>query len=79
MENKTCPISKAVDLVGLQPLSNVLGVTYQAIRRWEKSGCLPRTEWTGETDYASKIAAAVAEAGGSITKQDLLVRPSKAA
>lgn len=30
-------ISKAIELVGLKYLADELGVTYQAIRKWEKS------------------------------------------
>lgn len=31
------------------------GVTYQAALKWFNQGFLPRTEWTGETNYASTI------------------------
>lgn len=30
-------------------------VTYQAVRKWAAKGHLPRTEWTGETQYAAAI------------------------
>ncbi|MBU9502861.1 hypothetical protein KTE58_23750 [Burkholderia multivorans] len=30
-------------------------VTYQAVKKWAAKGRLPRTEWTGETDYSSAI------------------------
>ncbi|MBG0879393.1 hypothetical protein H0X90_21625 [Burkholderia sp. 9775_39] len=30
-------------------------VTYQAVKKWVAKGRLPRTEWTGETDYSSAI------------------------
>ena len=56
-------LSKAIELVGLQEMARGLGVTYQAIRRWEAAGRLPRTEWTGETEYADRI---VELAGGKI-------------
>ena len=56
--DKTTPITQAVRIVGLQPLAAICGVSYQAVRKWEKAGRLPRTEWTGETNYRSKIAAA---------------------
>jgi len=29
--------------------------SYQAVKKWEKNGKLPRTEWSGETNYAEKI------------------------
>lgn len=67
------PITKAIEVVGLGKLAGVCGVTYQAIRKWERAGRLPRTEWTGETNYARKIAAAVTEAGTPMSRDDLLV------
>jgi hypothetical protein len=54
-------ITQAIELVGLQPLAQNLKkpdgtpVTYQAVRKWETAGHLPRTEWTGETSYAEQI------------------------
>lgn len=51
-------------------------VTYQAILKWARQGRLPRTEWTGETQYAKAMAAAV---GGKIKVRDLLQKPAKAA
>ncbi|ENH6337830.1 hypothetical protein ABWH74_001126 [Burkholderia vietnamiensis] len=30
-------------------------VTYQAVRKWIAKGRLPRTEWTGETNYSAAI------------------------
>lgn len=70
-------ISQAIEIVGLAKLARALGVTYQAIRKWEARGRLPRTEWTGETDYAALIEA---ETEGRITKVDLLsIQARKAA
>lgn len=48
-------LTQAITLVGLGRLASELKVTYQAIRKWEKAGRLPRTEWTGETNYAGVI------------------------
>lgn len=68
------PISRAIDLAGLQRLASACAVTYQAVRKWERVG-LPRTEWTDETDHSSKIAAAT---GGVVSKQELLAyRPRR--
>jgi len=68
-------ISKAVEIVGLAELARKLGVTYQAIRKWEKKGRLPRTEWTGETAYAAAIEQATQ---GKVTKEQLLAPPKAA-
>jgi hypothetical protein len=48
-------LTQAIELVGLARLASELEVTYQAIRKWEKAGRLPRTEWTGETNYGAVI------------------------
>lgn len=66
-------ITKAIEIAGLQPLADGLGVTYQAVRKWEKAGHLPRTEWTGETDHSSGIERLT---NRKVTKKALLsVRP----
>lgn len=62
-------ISKAIEIVGLAGLARQLDVTYQAVRKWEAKGRLPRTEWTGETDYAGVIERATK---GKISKAALL-------
>ena len=54
---------------GITALSRFCGVTYQAVRRWEVAGRLPRTEITGETQYATAIAKATR---GKITRKQLM-------
>lgn len=51
-------ITQAIEQVGLGKLAAACGVSYQALRKWEKAGRLPRTDWTGETDYAEAIEQA---------------------
>lgn len=62
-------ISKAIDLTGLTNLAKACGVTYQSVKRWEAKGRVPRTDWTGETDYARCIETATK---GQITRDQLL-------
>jgi DNA-binding transcriptional regulator YdaS (Cro superfamily) len=69
-------ISQAIEIVGLAKLAKALGVTYQAIRKWETKGRLPRTEWTGETDYAALIEVATE---GKVLKAALLSMPTRTA
>ncbi|MBR8435236.1 hypothetical protein KDW37_31245 [Burkholderia cenocepacia] len=44
-------------------------VTYQAVKKWAAKGRLPRTEWTGETDYSSAIEKIT---GKFVTRASLL-------
>lgn len=71
---KTQPLSDAIELLGLKTVSAVCGVTYQAVRKWERAGRMPRTEFTGETAYADAIAQACAEkdTGTTVTREALL-------
>ena len=62
-------ISKAIEIVGICRLANACGVRYQSIYKWEAKGRLPRTDWTGETDYASCIERATK---GAVTRDQLL-------
>lgn len=79
----TNPITQAINAVGLGALAAGLQVSGQAIRKWEAAGHLPRTEWTGETDYSSEIQRLT---GGAVSKAVLMAcrppakdkrRPSK--
>ena len=62
-------ISKAIAIVGIRKLGKACGISYQSIYRWERNGRLPRTDWTGETDYARCIETATK---GQITRDQLL-------
>lgn len=77
------PLKEAVELVGLGPLAKSLGLTYPAIRKWQRAGRMPRTEWTGETTYSVQIQALT---GGKVTVARLMskwpkspVRPAASA
>lgn len=71
--NQVHPLRAAIDAVGLTALSRRLGVTHQAVRKWEAAGRMPRTEWTRETGYCDAIERlTVARPGGPITREMLL-------
>lgn len=57
------------DAGGAEKVAKVCGVSARAVYKWAAAGSLPRTEYTGETQYAEKIAAA---AGGAFSSQELL-------
>lgn len=63
------PLARAIDAVGLVRLARSVGVSYQAVRKWQVAGRLPRTEWTGETSYAESIERATS---GAVTRDELL-------
>lgn len=69
------PVTRSIDALGLLPLARACGVSYQAVRKWERLGRFPRTEWTGETSY---IGCVIAAAGAlvppvSLTREELLI------
>lgn len=51
-------LKKAVDILGgCEATGLVCRVSGKAVQKWLKAGRLPRTEATGETNYAETIAA----------------------
>jgi hypothetical protein len=70
------PLRAAIEHVGLTALARALSVTHQAVRKWEAAGRPPRTEWTGETDYAGTVEQLTADRdGGPITRAMWLATP----
>tara|TARA_R110000796_G_C14322523_1_gene408024 strand:- start:249 stop:539 length:291 start_codon:yes stop_codon:yes gene_type:complete len=63
------PIELAVTIIKRSVLARALGLTPPAIKKWEKAGKMPRTEWTGETNYAAQMQKL---SGGLVLKKDLL-------
>ena len=58
------PLKKSIDDAGGVPVvALACGKSPRAIYKWMTADCLPRTEYTGETRYAERIAA-LAEANG---------------
>lgn len=63
-------LEKAIRFLGgYSATARVCGVAYQVVVNWVRRGRLPRTEWTGETDYSSRIEKALA---GAVTREELL-------
>jgi len=65
------PLQAAIDRVGLTQLAKACGVSHQAVRKWQRQGRLPRTEWTGETAYAAAIEQAAA---GAVKREQLMAK-----
>jgi hypothetical protein len=50
------PITTLIEKAGsAKAVADALQLTSTAVLKWEKRGKLPRTEWTGETNYAEKL------------------------
>ncbi len=49
--------TKAIDIAiqrhGIEKVSKLMNISVSSIRKWKRDGRLPRTEFTGESDYAS--------------------------
>lgn len=63
------PIDIAIDLVGTRQIAVACGVTVQAVTKWKARKRLPRTEWTGETNYSAQIEALTES---RVTREQLL-------
>lgn len=74
-------LSSVISFVGIREISVACDVSYHAVYRWVQRGRLPRTDYTGETDYAKKIAAACLEKDPAslVTRDGLLGRQEAAA
>lgn len=66
----TRPVDKAILFFGgVTKLSEIVGLSYVAVKKWRKSGFFPRTDYTGETNYVEKI---VENSNGCLSKDELL-------
>lgn len=43
---------------GIGTAAKVCNRSYQALNKWRQAGCLPRTDYTGETKYAELLTTA---------------------
>jgi len=58
------PLKKSIDDAGGVPVvALACGKSPRAVYKWLAADCLPRTEYTGETRYAERIAALAAANG----------------
>ena len=76
------PIAFAFEAVGgIGAAAKVCSRSYQALNKWRRAACLPRTDYTGETKYAVLLAAAAEQKGNAFEAAWLLnvSAPQKAA
>jgi len=66
---------------GIGAAARACGRSYQALNKWRLAASLPRTDYTGETEYAKLLAAAAREKGNPFDADWLLGKsvPQKAA
>jgi len=66
---------------GIGAAAKVCNRSYQALNKWRQAGCLPRTDYTGETQYAELLATAAERKGNTFQTAWLLNEsaPQKAA
>jgi len=69
-------LQKAIDGVGPYKIAKLVNLRGPSIYKWRESGRLPRTEWTGETNYAAVIAEATKGTSFECTREQLLQLPS---
>ena len=68
-------ISEVLQEIGLTRVASACNVNKSSVHKWKSRNQLPRTEWTGETRYAEKIA----ELHGTVTVEQLLQREPREA
>lgn len=71
MNSKTLnPVEKVIVFFGSKAeVSRITGVSNVAVTKWQKKGMFPRTDYTGETSHAHKLARA---SKGGLTAKELL-------
>ncbi|BBM66326.1 hypothetical protein VA249_29720 [Vibrio alfacsensis] len=65
-------LKEAITSIGAQKIAEQCNVSVRAVYKWCEKGVLPRTEHTGETNYAEQIELL---SKGEFKKEQLLNLP----
>ncbi|EMK6669904.1 hypothetical protein V9J75_003418 [Vibrio fluvialis] len=65
-------LKEAISSIGSQRIAKRCQVSVRAVYKWSERGVLPRTEYTGETNYAEQIEEL---SNGQYKKDQLLNLP----
>lgn len=57
---------------GIGAAAKICKRSYQALNKWRQAACLPRTDYTGETQYATLLAIAAKQKGNAFDATWLL-------
>ncbi|WP_102880241.1 hypothetical protein [Pseudomonas protegens] len=57
---------------GIGAAAKVCNRSYQALNKWRLAACLPRTDYTGETQYAQLLSMAAKKKGNTFESAWLL-------
>jgi hypothetical protein len=65
-------LKEAIASIGAQNIADQCQVTVRSVYKWRTRGALPRTDYTGETNYADIIEKL---SDGKFKKEELLNLP----
>ncbi|MGY6358007.1 DNA-binding protein [Citrobacter amalonaticus] len=75
-EEKLPTLSEVIKSIGVVAISTACGCSKRAIYKWMEKDSLPRTDFTGETNYAEKISN-ISSGRFSVEQIKKISRPQK--
>ncbi|TCJ96175.1 hypothetical protein EV694_1727 [Volucribacter psittacicida] len=61
-------LTHIIDRIGVSNVARLCGITSRAVYKWRALNTLPRTDYTGETQYAEILALAL---NNGMTAEDI--------
>ncbi|MEF1310694.1 hypothetical protein QTO01_11355 [Vibrio mytili] len=68
-------LKQVITHIGVPKVALACSVSNRAVYKWRERGVLPRTDFTGETNYASVISELSQATETPVTKEELLNIP----